>query len=282
MNQVFSALLNERIERLKYSFKSSRDIFADPETGNLFHKGEFGTYREKLLCDFLKLCVPARLGISTGFLINSTGDTSTQTDIVIYDKSTSPRIESKEHQNFFPVESICAIGEAKSKLSKQGLKDALNKLARVKSKCDRLSSTIPVFRDESISHKPFDRENEKYDQVVSFLICEKFDFDFSTIQNEITTWYEDDIEDYHKHNLVLSIEDGLLCYVDNNKKSWMYPSSKIWPAKNTFLTPNDNENLHFYIFCSYLNLLATSATILYPEMIHYMPSVSGGTRYDEQ
>ena len=281
MNNAFSSLINERIDQLRYSYNSSRNTFADPETGDLFHKGEFGTYREELLRQFLQLCIPARLEIGTGFLINSTGGISTQTDIVIYDKSSAPRIESTEHQNFFPVESICAIGEAKSNLTKQGLKDALNKLARAKAKCDEVSSTIPVFRDTSMIGHPFDRLNHRYDQIVSFLICEKFDFSFSNIQSEVSSWYEDDIKDHHKHNFVLSIEDGLLLYVDGNNKSWMYPPSKIWPAKDRFLAPDQSENIHFYIFCSYLHLATTSATILYPEMIEYMPALKGGMNHDE-
>jgi two-component system LytT family response regulator len=52
MNQAFTSLLDERINKLKSSFISSRQTFAEPETGKLFHRGEFGTFRENLLKEF--------------------------------------------------------------------------------------------------------------------------------------------------------------------------------------------------------------------------------------
>ena len=178
----------------------------------------------------MRLCVPARLDIGNGFLINSFDETSTQVDVVIYDKSSTPRIESREHQTFYTVESICAIGEAKSRLTKEDLQLALNKLARVKQKCDQVSSTVRLHRDTR-NNSTFDRKNKVEDQVISFLICERFDFNFSDIQCEVSSWYDDDVEDQHKHNLVLSVEDGLLHYSDGSERSWMYPPSSARPAK---------------------------------------------------
>lgn len=282
MNQVFTALLSEKIEFFKSSFcMSTRSTFVDPATGRLFHPAEFGTYREKILRDFLRLCVPARLDIGTGFLINASGDISTQADIVIYDPSAIPRVESSEHQRFFPVEGVCAIGEVKSHLSKKGLRDALKKLAGVKAKADYVSSTIPIYRDRAISSKAFDRENIPYDQVFSFLVCESFDFDPSSLATDVASWYESDTKNHHKHNMVLSISDGLLLYVDENKKSWMYPTNANRRVKNRFISPDKNTSLHFHYFCSYMYQAITSTTILFPEMTEYMPQLVGGLNYDE-
>jgi hypothetical protein len=282
VNQVFSTLLNEKIELFKYSFTASaRQAFVEPATGKLFHPGEFGTYRESILREFLRLCVPARLDIGTGFLINASSEVSTQADVVIYDRSAVPRVESSEHQRFYPVEGVCAVGEVKSRLSKNALRDALNKLARVKAKADIVSSTIPIHRDKSTSTLAFDRETVVYDQLFSFLVCEGFDFDSNSLAEEVAGWYDSDIKNHHKHNMVLSIENGLLLYVDANKKSWMYPSTLKWPVKNRFVHTDSNEILHFHLFCSYMYAATTSATILFPEMTAYMPQLVGGLNYDE-
>jgi hypothetical protein len=282
MNHAFLALLNEKISSFRYSFAAaSRQAFVDPTTGKLFHAGEFGTYREGILRDFLRLCVPARLEIGTGFLINSKGSISTQADVVIYDRSAVPRIESKEHQRFFPVEGVCAIGEGKSRLSKGGMRDALNKLARAKATADNVSSSIAIFRDRTLADKNFSRETNVYDQMFSFLVCEGFDFDYSSLSHEVSGWYDDDIQNHHKHNLVLSVEDGLLLYVDKNKVSWMYPSIPTYPVKCRFLEANSNDPLHFHYFCSYMFLATSSATVLFPEMATYMPSLEVKTIYDE-
>lgn len=283
MNPAFSALLNEKIELFRHSFSAaSRQTFVSPKTGKLIHSGEFGTYREEIIRGFLKLCVPARLEIGTGFLMNSAGEISTQADIVIYAPSAVPRIESNEHQRFFPIEGVCAIGEVKSRLSKAGLRDALNKLARVKATADISLPATPIFRDASIISYPFNREEIEYDQILSILICEAFDFDPKTFSNEIDDWYESDVKNHHKHNMILSVEDGIALYMHPNGKSWMYPPTKKSPAKNRFLTPVDNKNLHFHLFCSYMFLAASSTTVLYPEITTYMPTLTGGLNYDQK
>lgn len=205
-----------------------------------------------------------------------------QVSLEHYDPSAVPRVETSEHQRFFPVEGVCGIGEVKSNLSKVGLKDALNKLARVKSKADAVSSTIPIHRDRSVATENFSRETNLYDQIFSFLVCEKFDFDSTSLATEVGGWYEADIKSHHKHNLVLSLSDGLLLYVDSRGKSWMYPSTPNIPAKNRFVQPQDNLMLHFYLFFSYMNILASSTTILFPEMKEYMPSIAGGFNHDER
>jgi hypothetical protein len=213
--------------------------------------------------------------------MNSAGGISTQADIVVYDPSAVPRIESNEHQRFFPIEGVCAIGEVKSRLSKVGLRDALNKLARVKSTADHTSSTTPIFRDRSITAHTFNREEIEYDQIISVLVCEGFDFDPKSLANEVGGWYEPDIKNHHMHNMILSVEDGLALYMDTNGKSWMYPPTNRAPAKNRFHAPNENRNLHFHLFCSYMFLATSSTTILYPEITHYMPPLAGGYNYDE-
>lgn len=286
MNQAFSTLLNEKITLFKYSFSAfARQVFVDPTTGNLLHPGEFGTYREGILRDFLRICIPARLDIGTGFLITASGDISTQADIVIYDKSAIPRVESIEHQRFFPVEGVCAIGEVKSSLSKSELKKALNKLARVKAKADDVSSNVFIYRDRALASHTFDRTTVAYDQLISFLVCEKFDFDVSSLSTEVSSWYEDDVENHHKHNMVLSISDGLLLYVDATdvtRSPWMYPSTlNKHPAKDRFIQPGENPIIHFHCFCNYMYFTTTSTTILFPEMSKYMPPFTGELNYDE-
>ncbi|MCO1454710.1 hypothetical protein L0Z02_23735 [Burkholderia multivorans] len=281
MNNAFTSLLNEKIELFKHSFSvASRRSFADPETGALHHAGEFGTYREAILRDFLRMCIPANLDIGTGFLITATGAISTQMDVVIYEKSAIPRIESVEHQRFFPVEGVCAIGEVKSRMSKSTLKAALNKLAQAKSKADEVSSTIALHRDRVLSQRPFDREKNEYDQIFSFLVCEGFDFDPRSIPIEISEWYESDIKRHHKHNMVLSVEDGLLLYVDEQNVPWMYPTQQTKTVRNRFVAPGENPMAHFHLFCTYMFGATSSTTILFPEMVSYMPNLAAVNNHD--
>ena len=112
-------------------------------------------------------------------------------------------------------------------------------------------------------------------------MCEGFDFDPTSLANEVGGWYEPDIKEHHKHNMVFSVENGLLLYVDKNKKSWMYPPTAQLPAKNRFISALPQDKTHFYMFSTYMNTATTSATILFPEMTAYMPALNGGAKYDE-
>lgn len=48
-------------------------------------------------------------------------------------KNNTPLIQSKELQNFYPVETVAAVVKIKSALSKKELKYALEKLSKVKT-----------------------------------------------------------------------------------------------------------------------------------------------------
>lgn len=279
MNSAFTALLNEKIELFKYSFSSAaRQTFVEPSSGRLRHAGEFGTYREEQLRKFLQLCVPSRLQIGTGFLMSASDDVSTQIDIVIYEPSATPRIESNENQRFFAIEGVCAIGELKSTLTKSTLRDALNKLARAKAIGDKASSHTRIHRNEIAKKTEFNRETIIYDQLVSFLICEKLDFDYKSLLAQDI--YDKDIKNHHKHNLILSVEDGLILYVDDAEKSWMYPPSDMFPCRNRLIEPTQDGLSHFHLFCAYMFMLTSQATILFPEFTQYMPQTVG-LAYDE-
>ncbi len=82
-NKVFDSLLKEKINHFKSAFSStSKDIFYNEKTKRIYHAGEYGTYRETIVRDFLKFIIPRRLDISTGFLMTSMDDISTQCDVV--------------------------------------------------------------------------------------------------------------------------------------------------------------------------------------------------------
>lgn len=114
MNSIIRNTTIENYLNLKSAFENSKKIFSSQKDGKIFHNGEYGTYREDLVKRFLRLYIPSRLDIGTGFLINAEGDISTQCDIIIYDRYTTPIIESSGNQRFFPIETVAAVGEIKS------------------------------------------------------------------------------------------------------------------------------------------------------------------------
>ena len=278
-NRIFESLLKEKIDQFKSSFSlTSKEVFYDEETNCIFHKGEYGTYRETIVRDFLQFIVPRGLDISTGFLITTMDDVSTQCDVVIFDSKMTPIYEEGDRQRFFPVESVHCIGEVKSTLDKTQFKDAINKLALNKALGERMLS--PTIINKS-PYGPFDPLNHPYDLIPSFLICQKLNFNISSIENDIDSLYEPKIEHRHKHNMILSIEDGLLAYFDSNNKTLPYSRLKKVDLKNRFTSPGENKDVHFKLFASYMFTLTASKTLFYPDISDYMGSIKGGTKRDQ-
>ena len=278
-SEIFDSLYRERVDVFRSAFSCvSAEIFYDPTNKTIRHTGEYGMYRETIVRDFLQFIIPRYLDISTGFIISSMNDVSTQCDIVIYDSKMTPLYQGGDRQRFFPVESSFCVGEVKSTLPKQQLADALNKLATVKSLGERINTPTIIRKSPSGS---FDPLNHPYDLVPSILICQKLDFDLSNIENTIDGLYDSDVKHRHKHNMILSVSDGLFCYVDDNNKTLPYPRLKRVDLKHRFSFPSENEYVHFKLFGAYMFMLTSSKTLLYPDFSDYVGTITGGLTKDQ-
>ena len=90
-SEVFLALLREQVDVFRAAFSTTAtEVFFDTATGRLRHTGEYGTFRESIVRDFLKFLVPRSLDMSTGFVITSTDLVSTQCDVVVFDSRSTP------------------------------------------------------------------------------------------------------------------------------------------------------------------------------------------------
>lgn len=249
-NRVFMALLREKANQFRAAFSTvSTEVFYDDETEQLRHTGEYGTFREAVVRDFLEFVIPRSLDISTGFIITPMDDVSTQCDVVIFDSGMTPLYEESDRQRFFPIESTSCVIEVKSTLSKTGLRDALNKLSEIKRLSGRMEH--PTLLDKS-GRREFDAVNYAYDRIPTVLICNNLDFNRSrgleNIENEIDDLYNEDVHHRHKHNMILSVEDGLLSYYDNNGKTLPYPRLGGNRLKNRFTRVNSERYDHFKLF----------------------------------
>jgi hypothetical protein len=179
----------------------------------------------------------------------------------------TPLIQTDSLQRFFPIESTCAVGEIKSKLSKKDCQIALNKLAKVKKMREYVKSPSIIFKNND---KPFSPSEDPYDQLITFLICQKLDFDLS----ELASIYEPDIEYRNQHNLILSIEDGVFLYrlgtEEDPNAMHTYPEMAGRKLNHAIYSSRHSEYEFFKIFCHYLFMATSHGTILYPEFSDYM------------
>jgi hypothetical protein len=277
-SKIFEALLEEKIEIFKNAFKSvSKNVFWNEELKKLSHPGEYGLYREIICKEFIRYLIPRRLNIDTGFLINTDNKVSTQCDLIVYDLNSTPLIEDSEKQKFYPVESVPAVGEVKSVLSKSKFIETINKLAKIKQMKETITS--PTFVRREVEVGPFDTIYYNPDGLFTFIICDKLDFDISDICNLITASYNSSVGHHNKHNLILSIEDGLLTYYFFDSKTKRhrflpYPIDMREKLKNAFVPSKPANNEHFKHFAHYMFFGISNSSILHPETANYLHPLS--------
>jgi hypothetical protein len=267
-SSIFESIAKQKVDIFRAAFAASREQFYSEDVGRLRHTSEFGAARERICSDFLRMFLPTYLDIGSGFLITSDDQVSSQCDLVIFDPQYTPLVEDANRRRFFPIETVVAIGEVKSVLSKQGLFDSLEKLAANK-KIRQIDDLSPARRSERLL---LEEKGHHYDQMISFLICEKLDFNLVDITAHVSRHYDKvGVAREHRHNLVLSIEDGLLCYKNHKLRdvAWMLPVTRGVPMKNRFMHPGDSGRNHFGIFTAYLFMMCANATVFMPEIGKY-------------
>lgn len=286
-NHIFEEILSERIQVFIKSFNdTSEKIFIDPKTGKLIHPGEYGIYREKILKEFLRLIIPHKLEINTGFIIGENGYVSSQCDVVIYDRNVTPLIQSSENQLFYPIQTTVGIGEVKSKIKKPDIIKALLKLAKNKIERASMKATMTIHRGTPKDTKgniyKFDPKVNPNDQIFTFLICKEFDFDFDNFIEDVISEYEkNSIPVYARHNIILSLQDGIFLYKNPNGISTFCPVIHGEKQKMR-MVKSENKSNHIRIFAINTFLATSSGTIVYPEMSFYMGSIPKGTIKDEK
>ncbi len=92
--------------------------------------GSTGRKREDILREFLTRNLPEIMGVSEGCVFDRERSMSRQCDIVVYSKMALCLRE--ERMRLFPIDSVLAVGEVKSHLSRSHISDAVGKIRAVK------------------------------------------------------------------------------------------------------------------------------------------------------
>ncbi len=272
MNTIFDKLVKSKIDQFEDEYVNlSRQIFVDKE-GKLIHPGEFGTYREKIIKNFLEPFLPSRLAIGSGFIITSKDHISTQCDIIIYDREHTPIIENGE-QKFFPIECVAGVIEAKSKLTKSTLKDALIKLSNIKKLREDIEDNPYIFCDYSIQ-SPFNTKEKVRDQIATFLICESVDFDIAKEMDTLFTSIYQEIDKSLFHNMILSLKNCCFLYHDGTYPIYHsyfdYKNDGIFRNECVFPHETGYEKEHILLFLNYFYMVIASVSIMCLEITNYL------------
>lgn len=95
--------------------------------GDLKHHGLAGQVREIFLADLIKPLLLDGFRAGTGKIINSKGELSPQTDVVIYNKARFSPLMFDESSGVFPVESVLYAIEVKTTVNNEEISDAIEK-----------------------------------------------------------------------------------------------------------------------------------------------------------
>lgn len=108
---------------------------------SITHSATTGDVNEKHFIGLLKRYLPNRYRADQGIVIDSTGATSDQIDIIIYDPQYTPLLLDQQTHRYVLAESVYAVLEVKPAINKEYLQYAGNKARSVRS----LSrTTIPI------------------------------------------------------------------------------------------------------------------------------------------
>lgn len=109
------------------------------------HQGEKGQQNELSLARIIENFIPTRFGVGTGLVIDADGNYSSQTDIIIFNRSDEPALMAQSGQVLFPVENVRACIEVKTSASSDEISDAAEKFESVRRLNSRRPERVPVF-----------------------------------------------------------------------------------------------------------------------------------------
>jgi hypothetical protein len=114
---------------------------------DLKHKPSKGELRELLISNLLTSFLTSQFSIGSGIVINSEGQQSNQTDIIIYDNRILPPFIKEQNIGVYPIESVIAVIEVKSWLRTDELKSSdksANKLRKLAGNCPISPKLLPI------------------------------------------------------------------------------------------------------------------------------------------
>jgi hypothetical protein len=121
------------------------------------HRGAKGRVREQeIVTEYLSKYIPGNIGLANGEIISADGQVSSETDIILFERNTTPYLLTKESYQVLPIECVYGVIEVKSRLDQTQLEDAYSKINRVK-RMPKLALELhqgPIVRTTTI----YDRE----------------------------------------------------------------------------------------------------------------------------
>lgn len=195
----------------------------------IHHAGDRGAEREDILEEFLTPRLPDQLAIGRREVRATNGRWSKQEDLIIYDRLTCPRLFVGSRSQIFPVESIAAVIEVKTRLNTASIREASENIRQVRS----LKKTGQSTRvgSGSIEFGP---------PTPTFGALFAYDLDLS-LETFRERWVEaqSPLQPEHRINLVCILDEMVMIHVDRTYHLWDSTSEEML---NNFTAMNSKED----------------------------------------
>ena len=192
--------------------------------------GQIGSAREVPVRKKLMQLLPRGVGVGSGCVIDSYGNTSRQMDVVLYEREICPvfAINKDPASTYYPCEGVIAVGEVKTAIDSSELKDIFKKIRSVKE-LRRFALLSPggipgmeeyvAFRKygsplSGAAPKPGDYNQEMHpsDQIYGFALGGRLDISIKTLCENfanlsLATGYG------LSPNLLVALDGSVLCPV---------------------------------------------------------------------
>lgn len=180
-----------------------------------------GSNKELGVIKKLQDLLPAGVGVGSGFVYDINGKVSCQCDIIIYEKDFCLKacINGNEKDSFYNCESVIAVGEVKSVLTKTELLDSLNKFSKL-NELERFSAKSDLNADrqylskmalvQSLDNTPVERN--EFDRIYKFIVCESMSVN---IDNALNERKDDDVDSLF--NTIVSLDGRHVILLANRR-----------------------------------------------------------------
>lgn len=189
------------------------------KAGIMTHPAAVGAGREASAKQKLKQILPAGVGVGSGFVIDSFGHTSRQCDIILYEENFALRVcpNMDAENTYYNCESVIAVGEVKSVVTRKELEDSLDKLSIIKSlqRKDDGNSLRKYLSSQALMEtfeksRPYEPKNDAKKQIFTFLLCQSFNM---TTEMIVSILKERCSEHWQYPNRMISTEGAYYGYL---------------------------------------------------------------------
>ena len=170
------------------------------------HPDEIGKTKEKQITKSIEAMLPNGVGVGSGFVFDSYGHTSNQCDFVLYERDFIPIFINNDNAeySYYPCEGVIAVGEIKSTLNSESMKDSLLKLEKIKMMkrhyedkhdCRYYLSNVTI---EGTDREVFDPENKSFDNIFTFIFCKD---NVMSVDTQLSVLF-----DKYRNNMALGVD----------------------------------------------------------------------------